>query len=148
MNPNEEVFHLSTKALIRNSEGKILVLQCNTKDVRWDLPGGRVQKNESEEESLRREVQEEIGVKELFRITPFVMCKSPIRFFVQSNEVGLIVAAYLCEVADTNSIQMSNEHRGFVWAEPKLAAELLGDQFPEELKRKMSELSEFSSMRG
>ncbi len=47
---SEDIFHLGIKALIRNSEDMILLLQVNPKALDgpkrdyWDLPGGRVQK--------------------------------------------------------------------------------------------------------
>lgn len=43
---SEDIFHLGIKALIRNNDGKILLLQVNPQKLRgkqtdyWDLPGG------------------------------------------------------------------------------------------------------------
>jgi 8-oxo-dGTP pyrophosphatase MutT (NUDIX family) len=48
--------------LIRNSEGKYLVMKRRGK---WDLPKGKVNKNETIEDAAMREVTEETGLKEI-----------------------------------------------------------------------------------
>ena len=59
-------FHIGVKALIVK-EGKVLVLK--EKDIRgtgdeiYDLPGGRIEDEESPEETLGREIKEELGVE-------------------------------------------------------------------------------------
>ena len=65
----EECYHLRIKAIIRNKEGEILLLQVNKATLKqytgssyWDLPGGRVQRGEKVEETLRRELFEETGI--------------------------------------------------------------------------------------
>jgi|SRR3989344_25534 len=49
-------------ALIRNYENK-LFLMTSSKWKGYGLPGGKPQLDESEEETLRREVKEEIGIE-------------------------------------------------------------------------------------
>lgn len=69
---NEDCFHLGIKALIRNSEGKLLLLKVNPAQLRnhegdpyWDLSGGRIHRGSTIEETLRREVAEETGITSL-----------------------------------------------------------------------------------
>lgn len=56
----EDIFHLGIKALLRNEEGRVLLLKVNPKKLRgeqrdyWDLPGGRIQKGDSVLDTLRR----------------------------------------------------------------------------------------------
>lgn len=64
----EDSFHLGIKALIRNSDGKALLLKVNKEQLKgysgeayWDIAGGRIHKNSTVEETLRREVEEETG---------------------------------------------------------------------------------------
>ena len=63
----EKEFDIATKALIRNKEGRYLVIyKSDTEEIspnEIDLPGGRMKFGEKAEESLRREVEEEIGIK-------------------------------------------------------------------------------------
>jgi 8-oxo-dGTP diphosphatase len=62
-------------AAVIELEGKILACQRRRDDsfgLRWEFPGGKVKPDESLEQALRRELQEELGVKsiigaELFR---------------------------------------------------------------------------------
>ncbi|MEK7096209.1 MAG: NUDIX hydrolase [Patescibacteria group bacterium] len=61
---NEKLFWVGIKALIENGEGKILLLNSpgwKQKEIEahWDIPGGRIEENQSVEEALKREVKEE-----------------------------------------------------------------------------------------
>lgn len=50
--------------IITDNEGKILLLHRNTdKWQHWEVPGGKVEGKESLEDTARREVEEEVGVK-------------------------------------------------------------------------------------
>lgn len=50
--------------VIRNEEGRLLLLHRNKKDrVQWELPGGKLEPNESPETAAIREIEEELGVK-------------------------------------------------------------------------------------
>jgi 8-oxo-dGTP diphosphatase len=129
---------LGVKALIHNSEGKLLLLQRLKPKGVWDFPGGRVQKNEPLEAALRREVHEEVGLQNIVRITPFAMALSSIRLSVQSGDVGLIFALYLCDVNGDRPIALSQEHIHFDWVEPSQAAELLKANYPIELTEKLA----------
>lgn len=144
----EDCFHLGAKALIQNSEGKLLVLQKNRKphhkcvEQLWDLPGGRVHRNELLEEALKREVYEETGLSNITRIEPFTMVLFDIRIPFQDSDVGLILAVYLCRILDDHpQIQLSDEHLHYVWALPREAANLLAaGNNPVALTKKISQL--------
>ncbi len=102
----EDEFHLGIKAIIRNEEGKILLLKVNLKTLKgyqgepyWDIPGGRIHKDSTIEETLRREVQEETGITTIESFTPFTMVLSKnIRIPVGDKTVGLILSSYICNV--------------------------------------------------
>ena len=56
----------SVKAIIEDNDGKILLLrrQEDTPGAgQWDLPGGAIEKGESKEDALKREVFEETNLK-------------------------------------------------------------------------------------
>lgn len=143
----EDCFHLGAKALICNAEGKVLLLYSNSSRSRkkasyWDLPGGRVRKNEALEEGLKREVYEETGLQNIVRITPFLMVQASIRIPVGESDVGLIFSTYLCDVAHCSSICLSEEHVDFGWFWPHEAADRLSESsYPEALTSKLAGLT-------
>lgn len=143
----EDKFHLGIKALIRNSAGEILLLKVNkeklkgfTGEAYWDIPGGRIQKDSTIEETLKREVEEEIGVKEITNIKPFLMVLSKIRIPQGDDSVGLILGAYTCEIPENSEIKLSEEHVEAKWFVPIEASKLLEVKYPIEFTEKIKEL--------
>ena len=145
---NEDIFHLGIKALIQNPSGEILLLKVNTKNLKgfvgeayWDIPGGRIQVGSTVEETLKREVEEEIGVKDITNIKPFSMVLSKIRIPQKDGSVGLILSAYTCEIPEKSKIRLSEEHVEAKWFSPVEAAKLLEVKYPAEFTEKIKELS-------
>lgn len=69
LKPNEKHFlgNINQKALIEK-DGKFLLIQYGEErndkaSLKWDLPGGRLNEDESVQEGFEREIFEEIGVK-------------------------------------------------------------------------------------
>lgn len=49
---NEDLFHIGAKAVIKDSDGRVLLIKISNPEKRyWDLPGGRMQKNSTIEET-------------------------------------------------------------------------------------------------
>ncbi len=147
MERKEDCFHLGAKALLQNTEGKLLLLQKNPKEppqnveCLWDLPGGRINRGESLEEALKREVFEETGLNSMTQIESFTMVLSDSRIPLQEGDVGLIYAVYLCHILDENpTIQLSDEHLRSIWVSPREAAGLLKGVCPAQLINKISQL--------
>lgn len=142
---NEDLFQLGIKALIRNPEGKILLLQANTKnwvtkkETHWDLPGGRIHRGATTEETLCREIMEETGISEVKSIQMFSSTISPFRVPIGEDTVGLVLFIYTCK-AVADKIQLSSEHINYSWFEPKEAAKLLEYKFPKEFTEKVGQL--------
>src|SRR3989344_3767850 len=59
----------SVKVIIENKEGKILLIQESADDawmpLHWGLPGGRPQVKESLYNTLKRKVQEGVGIEDV-----------------------------------------------------------------------------------
>jgi len=145
MNSQEDYFHLGAKALIHNEKGQMLLLQLNpnkfknTNEARFDIPGGRVQKNETLEIALKREIYEETGIDTILSLEPFMMTLSNFRIPTQIGDVGLVFATYLCKVPENIQIRLSDEHIYFEWAEPSRVSQLLS-HYPLPLLKKLSDL--------
>jgi len=135
---SEDSYHLGIKALIRNNEGKVLLLQVNPAKLHgerknyWDLPGGRVQKRHTVIDTLKREVAEETGVTDIKNTKEIGMVLANIRIPVGENDtVGLILSVYECVIADGSNIVISDEHVAYDWFTPKEAADLLAIKYPQ-----------------
>lgn len=137
---SEDTYHLGIKALITDKSGKILLLKVNSAKLKgaknsdyWDLPGGRVQRDSTIEETLRREVAEEIGVTGVTDAKPVGMVLSNIRIPQGNNQsVGLILGVYACAIPENADIWLSTEHIAFKWWRAQEAADLLRVKYPQE----------------
>jgi 8-oxo-dGTP pyrophosphatase MutT (NUDIX family) len=143
MEQTEDCFHLGVKTLIRNNAGKLLLLerQHRSKGVYWDIPGGRLQKGESLLETLRRELEEETGLKNIEGAFPFTMMVTNIRIPIQGNDVGLILSIYRYDINSTFTPCLSAEHTSFGWFSASEAAELLKNQYPSEFIESLAKLT-------
>lgn len=138
----EDSFHLGVKALIRNKAGEVLLLKVNPAmltgnkhGIYWDLPGGRVQKGQTVEDTLKREVAEETGITEVQNVKPVSMVLSNIRIPLDddgNDSVGLILSIYECVVPNGAQIAISEENLAAEWFAPAKAAELLAVKYPPE----------------
>lgn len=140
----EDNFHLGIKALIQNTNGEILLLKVNPdkliyrKDwngvAYWDIPGGRIKKGSDITKTLKTEIFEETGIKQIKNIKPFSVVISNLRIPLKaSNEsVGLILSAYTCNISENSKIKLSEEHVETGWFPPEKAAELLKIKYPKE----------------
>jgi 8-oxo-dGTP pyrophosphatase MutT (NUDIX family) len=120
-------FEKSVGAVIfrRTKSGEREFLLLHYPSGHWDFPKGHVEKNETEDQTLRREVAEETGIIELNIVAGF---KDYIRYFYQAkgneredrikNGNGLnIFKKVLYYIAETKeaSIIISDEHIDFEW---------------------------------
>lgn len=143
----EEIFHIGLKALFTNHKGEVLILQANTNKYHnnpgehWDLPGGRIQKDESFEQGLKREVWEELGIQD-FKISElFDTSISKHRVHLEKINIGLLLVVFLCQLPKNTKIQLTDdEHLSFKWVSPKEAATLLNDKFSDQFSNKLKKL--------
>lgn len=77
------------QAVVRGPGGVVL---CERRELRgWELPGGAVRPGEPDEEALRREVREEIGLE--------VAVERLVGEYVRSGFRAHVARVYLCRVA-------------------------------------------------
>ena len=79
----------------------------------WDFPKGNVEQGEDEEETVRREIKEETGIKNIKVLPVF---KREIEYYYRKDEymVRKQVVFYIAE-ANTGRVKLSQEHLGYVW---------------------------------
>lgn len=129
----EDLFHLGAKALIQNKEGSVLLVYKVKSDKSfWELPGGRVNREESLNQGLIRELDEELGLTQT--ITPFplstFLTKSRIR--IPDGDVGLVLSVFQVKSPEGFIPQLSSEHTQYGWFNPTEASKLLTSEYAED----------------
>ena len=60
-----DVFMDVVAAIIENNDGDILIAKRNLKKAQgglWEFPGGKIEKNESADDAIKREIKEELNI--------------------------------------------------------------------------------------
>lgn len=101
------------EALVFNSKGEILLLKRSKKNStwvnKWQLPGGKVEKNESFIKAIKREIREE---------SSFVCSKIYLRkvfcfkHTFRKKEECVLLKVYSCKL-NKNPIALSEDHSSF-----------------------------------
>ena len=118
-------FEKSVGAVIFRKEGdKVLFLLLHYHSGHWDYPKGHVEDAETDEQTLRREVEEETGITDIEIIPGF---KKEIRYFYRAkgdekekrkeSKRGLnIMKKVIFYLAETKTKDVkTTEHVGFEW---------------------------------
>lgn len=103
---------VAVKAVIRNSEGKFLIMR---EGERWQAVGGRLEKGEKLEDGLRREAEEETGITDL-EVGKAIHVDE--WFAKPEGELKHIVAIFFLCRSSTNEVRLSSEHQEFAWVTP------------------------------
>jgi len=79
----------------------------------WDLPKGHIEKGEKEEDTVKREVEEETGLKDVKLIEGF---KELIKYFFrwEGKNILKFVTFYLAETKE-KEVKISREHIAYRW---------------------------------
>ncbi len=123
------VFHLFPKVMY-------LLLQYGARH--WDFPKGHVEAGENEEETARRELQEETGIHKASLIPSF---RETIKYFYTKGgqRISKEVVFFLMEASETE-VLLSSEHIGFVWLPYKDAMERLTFRNARDILRKANRI--------
>lgn len=96
-----DLFRLSSHAVITNQQNDVLLLRANYGERFWGLPGGALDASETVHEALIRECKEELScdIK--------VQYLSGIYYHAAHNSQAFI---FRCDLADGAQINLSKEH--------------------------------------
>ncbi len=130
-----KLFQVGIKALVTDGEGRVLLLKAakGFHEAHWDLPGGRIEDTQTAQEALRREVEEELGIKDIENGELFSACISNFELtFDDIGTVGLVLMAYTVELPKGAVIKLSDEHTDYEWVTRSEAAKRLTIKYPRE----------------
>jgi ADP-ribose pyrophosphatase YjhB (NUDIX family) len=115
-------------ALIRRTDGKVLLCESHKWPGIYTVPGGHVELGETCEEALEREIQEEVGLS--IRVLDLISIQQviyPKEFYKRAH---FIFFDYLCSVERDGDLKVdSDEIQRAVWVYPKDALDLNIDRY-------------------
>ncbi len=109
---------IAIKILVRNKKTKRILITRETGDTKYEIPGGRLDLNESIEKSIKRELKEELGLD----------CKGLKFQYIYSEEfvhmresVPHFMLTFLVDLTDAHvkSLQRSYEADKMVWVDKR-----------------------------
>lgn len=112
--------------IYRKEDGKTYFLLLHYPSGHWEFPKGHIEQAESEEETVKREIEEETGINDIRIIPGF---KKYIKYFFRQYKENVsekdrragktpwvfkLVVFFIAETAQ-KEIKISPEHKGFLW---------------------------------
>lgn len=79
----------------------------------WLFVRGLLEKNETAEAAVRREIQEETGIKDIFIVKGFR--EESQWFYSKEGKTVFKTAIYLFAETSTDEVKVSKEHDGYEW---------------------------------
>jgi 8-oxo-dGTP diphosphatase len=105
------VYGLAVRVLLTDSDGKILILKRSTNSKtnpgKWELPGGKVNQDESFDHALIREVYEETKLK--IELDHVIGASEQNLHIIRA--VHIIMSGKIIE----GELTLSSEHEGYAW---------------------------------
>lgn len=115
---------VGVKALIKNDEGLYLFIQRSKglagaeDDIRWDIPGGRINEDEPLHDALAREIQEETGLS----LDDEVKLLDAQDIIIPQKDLHVVRLTYLASIH--GDVTLSDEHQSHKWVSVKAATSL------------------------
>lgn len=119
---SEKLFNVGVKAVIIQDD-EVLIVK-NTKGF-WEVPGGRIDADESIEQALHRELHEELPNIDSI-VLEKVLDASRLDKDIKDN-VSLVLIFYKVTADFDGEFRLSPEHSGYKWANKNEALDLVYD---------------------
>ena len=103
----------SAGAVVFRKDKEIMYLLLHYEAEHWDFPKGNIEKGENDIETVKREIEEETGIKDI-QIIPKFIEKMQYYFKFKSDLINKTVVFYLAKTK-TEHIKLSLEHIDSVW---------------------------------
>lgn len=123
----------SIGAVILNAKQEVLVMY-STKNKYWEFPKGKMEQGEKELDTLKREMEEETGIKR-FRLNPAFREFMRYQFRVGDKLIRKVVVYYLFKTG--SQVNVSDEHTDFKWVHVDEVDELLRHENQRKLMRRV-----------
>ena len=113
--------HVGVKGIVCNKD-RCLVMRSSSTDAYWDVPGGRIDNDESLLETLTRELREELPSIGAFKIKEVLGAYRLHKNIVDNK--GLVLIFHRIE-AEHFDVRLSDEHSEFKWVDKNTVRQLL-----------------------
>jgi 8-oxo-dGTP pyrophosphatase MutT (NUDIX family) len=105
--------HSAGAIVFRKELGKTLYLLLHYEEGHWGYPKGHIEKGETIEETVRREIGEETGLINIEFINGFK--ESTKYFFMSEGQRIFKTVVFLLATTASEKIKLSFEHVGYEW---------------------------------
>ena len=121
-------------AVVRNKDGRYLVLKRSEREIAYPemytFPGGKVENNQTVEETLAEELRAEAG---LIMKPGKLLLKD--KSFTRQDSQTVKVFSYLCDVEDSSKVKISQDFTDYKWVSLKELRRLAHVGIEEELRK-------------
>ena len=123
-----KIFYVGVKGVIVR-DGKVLVLRSNpdheNRGERWEMPGGRMDDDESIEQTLNRELKEELPNITDIKVGE-ILGAHRLHKDIDGNK-SLVLIYYKVSANFKGEPSLSEEHTEYIWADKQTITQLIAD---------------------
>jgi 8-oxo-dGTP pyrophosphatase MutT (NUDIX family) len=125
--------------IFRKQNNTVYYLLLHYQAGHWDFPKGNIERGEEPEETARREIFEETGIKDIEFVPGF---KETIKYFYKrEGKTFYKTVIFFLAQTKTKKVKISWEHQGYQWLPYKQALRRLTFNNAKELFKKIPPLN-------
>ena len=119
--------YVGVKGIVKVGDSVLVLKKGSGDGAYWDIPGGRIDDNETLEETLKRELSEELPTLGVYTIGGVV---SAYRLSKNIDDDKALVLIFYKVEAEPFDVTLSHEHSAFTWMTKETLPELLTSGTP------------------